>query len=124
MSKRIKVEGRTGVYFRVAKRIGKPGTEKVYYVRYKLDDKIIEVKAGRQYKDQMTPAKAERYRANIIEGRELTPQAKRKAAKKVPKFKWTIEQLWTEYEKTRVQGKTLISDRSRYNKYLKSAFPE
>lgn len=127
MPKRIKVEGRTGVYYRMAQRIGGKGMERVYYVTYKRDGKVVEAKAGRQYdgKNPMTPAKAERFRNNLIEGRETTRQEKReaeKAAKKAAEDKWTINRLWTEYEKTRAPGKALITDRSRYHKYLKKPF--
>ena len=87
--------------------------------------KVVEAKAGRQYANHMTPAKAERFRNNLIEGHEQTPQAKREAAqaeKKKAEGKWTINRLWTEYEKTRAPGKGLATDKSRYNKYLKPEF--
>ena len=51
MAKPIKVEGRTGVFYRMARRLGGPGDEKVYYVRYKKKGKWIEAKAGRQYQE-------------------------------------------------------------------------
>ena len=39
-------------------------SEKIYYIRYKKNDKLIEEKAGRQYQDDMTPAKAAGIRAS------------------------------------------------------------
>ncbi len=125
--KRIKVEGRTGVFYREAQRLGGKGTERIYYVMYKKDGKKIEVKAGRQFADNMTPAKAERLRAMLIEGRKQTPQEKREAereAKKAAEGRWTIDRLWSEYEATRKPGKGLDTDRSRYHQYLKPKFAD
>ena len=48
MPKRIKVDGYAGVYYRMAERIGGKGQEKVYYVTYKKDGKLIEAKAAEQ----------------------------------------------------------------------------
>ena len=79
MAKRVKVEGYVGIYYRMADRIGGKGQEKVYFVVYKKDGKVIEAKAGRQYKDDMTPAKAALKRSAFIEGREQTPQETRRA---------------------------------------------
>ena len=125
MSKRIKIEGYPGVYFREADRIGARGKERVYYVTYKKAGKKIEAKAGRQYSDNMTPAKASLYRANLIEGREQTPQEKReaeKSARAADDSIWTVDRLWTEYKAGRKPGKGLATDTGRYEKYLKSEF--
>ncbi|BBO88182.1 tyrosine-type recombinase/integrase [Desulfosarcina ovata] len=125
MAKPFKVEGRTGIFYRIAKRIGGPGEEKVYYVRFKRDGKIIETKVGRQYADNMTPAKAERLRSLMIEGRKQTGQEKRVAqveAKKAAEGKYTIGRLWAEYLATRKPGKALITDCSRYKQYLEKPF--
>lgn len=122
MSKPIKVDGRTGVFYRIAKRIGGPGTEKVYYVRYKKGGKIVEAKAGRQYKDGMTPAKAERYRTNLIEGREQTPQEKRavrKATEDAEKNRWTIDKLWDLYSENNSENKSLNNEKIKYEKAIR-----
>jgi hypothetical protein len=57
-----------GVFYREAERIGGPGTEKVFYIVFKHDGKVIEEKCG-QYADNMTEAKAARYRAERIENK-------------------------------------------------------
>jgi integrase len=122
MPKPIKVEGRTGVFYRMAKRVGGPGEEKVYYVRFKRDGRIIEAKAGRQYKDNMTPAKAERYRSNLIEGREQTPKEKReaeKAAKKAESTRWTINKLWDDYCEKNVSNKGLHNEKFKYEAHIR-----
>jgi len=108
-----------GVFYRIAKRKGEAGTEKVYYVRYKEDGKIIEAKAGRQYANQMTPAKASKVRGDYIEGRQLTPQEKR--AKERQKA-WTVEELSTAYFDTLKESKGVKTDKGRYNLYLKDRF--
>ena len=53
-----------GVVYRDVNRIGGRGQERVYYVRFKKDGKLYEEKVGRQYADDMTPAKAARIRAD------------------------------------------------------------
>ena len=124
MPKRIKTNY-PGVYYREAKRIGGKGTEKVYYVVFKKNGKVKEEKAGRQFADDMTPARASLYRAERIEGkrssrkerRELEEQKKAEEASK-----YTIDLLWNEYKKSRSPGKSLSIDASRYEKYIKTVF--
>jgi len=45
-----------GVYYIEGK--GASGPEKIYYIIYRRNGKLIEEKAGRQYQDDMTPARA------------------------------------------------------------------
>ena len=52
-----------GVFYREGQRIGGKGLEKIYYIVFKKDRKVIEEKAGRQYADDMTPARAAGIRA-------------------------------------------------------------
>ena len=64
---------------------------------YKKNGKVIEAKAGRQFADDMTPARANKYRSALIEGRETTPQEQRRAkrtAKETEQSRWTISKLW------------------------------
>jgi len=51
---------------------GKP--EKIFYITYRRDGRLIEEKAGRQFSDRMTPAKASRMRAERIEGKSAIEQ--------------------------------------------------
>ncbi len=120
MSKRVKVDGYPGIYYRIADRIGGNGEEKVYYVVYKNNGKVVEVKAGRQYKDAMTPARAARYRSMLIEGREKTPQEQRQE-KAQQASRWTIEKLWKEYSASKAQGPN-PTDRCNWEKHLSSSF--
>jgi len=124
MSKRIKTD-KTGVFYRISKRVGGPGDEKVYYVTFKKNGKVIEAKAGRQYADGMTPARAALYRAALIEGREQTPQKKRaaeKAAKQAEQDKWTIARLWESYKENKPVYKGVVTDQNRFGLYLSGPF--
>lgn len=112
-----------GIFFREAKRIGGAGTEKVYYVVYKKNGKHHEEKAGRQFADAMTPAKAANIRSGLIEGKRLCRKEKKaleQTRKEAEAGKWTIQKLWDSYNKGRTIGKSLSTDKSRYEKYLKT----
>ena len=87
-----------GVFYREAKRIGGKGLEKVYYIIFKKDGKVIEEKAGRQFTDNMTPAKAAHIRGDRIEGKRLSPKEKRARAKEQAANRWTIDRLYKEYK--------------------------
>jgi len=114
-----------GVFYRVGERIGGKGTEKIYYVTYKKGGKKIEESVGRQFADQMTPARAANVRAEIIEGRKL-PKKEQKVLDQAKKMaeagKYTIEKLWQEYKINRPIGKSLKIDQGRYEKYIEPVF--
>ena len=127
MSKRIKVDGYAGVYYREVDRPGGKGSEKMYYVVYKRDGKAVEAKAGGQYRDDMTPARASRFRSALIEGREMTRQEKRdaeEAAKAVEDARYTIARLWGAYKaaKPNLKGWKSGTYDSLYNKHIDPAF--
>jgi integrase len=111
-----------GVFFREVRRVGGKGTEKVFYVVYKKSGKVIEEKAGHQFRDNMTPARASSYRSQRIEGKVQSKKEIR-VARKVKKAEttWTVDKLWEEYTaQTTLKG--LAKDRSRYKNYLEPAF--
>nr|WP_319396111.1 site-specific integrase [uncultured Desulfobacter sp.] len=124
MSKRFKTKY-PGVYYRESKRIGGVGIEKVYYIVFKKDGKVIEEKVGRQYVDDLTPAKVGKIRAERIEGKRLSRKALREQAeaKKAEKDgKYTIDKLWREYSLNRHPGKGLDVDTNRYQNYIQPIF--
>ncbi len=96
-------------------------SEKIYYIRYRKDGKLVEEKAGRQYQDDMTPARAAGIRAERIEGKQKTNKEQRKAAEAV-KHRWTVDRLWNEYQGRLTNKKTRDVDTGRYNNYLKKPF--
>jgi integrase len=108
-----------GIFYREAVRIGGKGIEKVYYIVFKQGGKVYEEKAGRQYADDMTPARASLIRAKRIEGRRQSRKEIREAAAVT---KWTVDRLWQEYIEPKPDTKGFRTDRYRYQKYLQSTF--
>ncbi|MDR2055680.1 MAG: hypothetical protein LBQ10_07420 [Desulfovibrio sp.] len=104
-----------GVYFRLAKRKGKTGIERVYYVTYWQGNRKREVKVGRQFADDMSAAKAAGMRARFIENDLKPPQDRRKEEK----ARLTIEKLWNVYNAAHTGGK-----RATDNRYMMSFLGE
>ncbi len=120
--KRYKTKYAGVFYLKGVSTTGKP--EKIYYIRYRKQKKAIEEKAGRQYQDDMTPAKASGIRARRIEG-GLTndEQRKEEQAKKITEAgRYTIDKLWQEYKLNRTLGKGLSTDQGRFEKYIEPVF--
>jgi len=114
-----------GVFYREAKRTGGKGSEKVYYIVFKKDGKTYEEKAGKQFKDDMTPAKAANIRGERIEGKKLSRKelrAQEAARKAAETERWTINRLWESYTETRERNKSLKSDTNNFEKYLQKPF--
>ncbi len=118
MSKRFKTN-HPGVYYRDVKRIGKSGIEKVYYIVFKKEGKTIEEKVGRQYTDGMTPAKASYIRGERIEGRVRSRKEVREQSKSK---KWTIKNLWKEYQRRNPGLKGISQDKNRFKKHVQPNF--
>ncbi len=115
----------TGVHFIESdtKIKGKP--ERIFYITYRKDGKLIEEKAGRQFRDDMTASRASQIRTKRINGEEATNREKRKAVKdnlEKEASKWTMERLWAEYQQQQTQSKSLDTDQYRFNKYIKEKF--
>ena len=75
-----------GVIYLIGAAVGRTGTEKIYYIRYRRDGKLVEEKVGRQYQDGMTPGRAAGIRAQRIEGKQASNQQKRKEEAQVAVF--------------------------------------
>jgi integrase len=114
--KRFKTEY-PGVFYRETNRIGGKGTEKVFYIVIKKDGKVYEEKAGRQYTDDMTAARAARIRGELIEGKRKSRLEKREE-KKAIEDRWTIEKLWGSYKKNHPDLKGLAQDECRFKKHI------
>jgi integrase len=116
--------GYAGVYFIWGKHIvtGKP--EKIFYITYRKDGKLISEKAGRASED-MTPARASTRRALRISGKELSNserRAKEKAAQLAQRAndeRWTISKLWNEYCATHADNKALAHEKRKFDLYIK-----
>jgi len=114
-----------GVYYIESStgRNGKP--ERIYYIVYRRDGKLIEEKAGRQHAENMTPAKAAEIRTRRMQGRELPNKERReakRAAIEAEAVMWTIDRLWREYRSQRRDSKGLRTDEGRYQNYIKPTF--
>ncbi|MBW1953654.1 MAG: site-specific integrase [Deltaproteobacteria bacterium] len=114
-----------GVYYREVKRLGGAGTERVYYIVFKKDGKVYEEKVGRQYADDMTPARAARIRGERIEGKRPSRKEERErqqAEAEAENNRWTFDRLWEEYKARNPGLKGLITDENRYVKHLQPLF--
>ena len=114
-----------GVYYIESRSIDGRRMERIYYIMYRKNGKLIEEKAGRQFQDDMTPARAAHIRTQRVQKKELSNKEKREAElarKKTEKSKWTIGKLWDEYESQKEQSKSLNTDKNRYENYLESNF--
>lgn len=108
MAKRIKVDKYPGVYYREETRISGKGTEKVYYIVFKKDGVTREEKVGRQYADNMTPAKASHIRSERIENKRKSPKEIRLERKQQKaNSRVTLEFLYEEYKKMFPEKKNL-----------------
>ena len=98
---------------------GKP--EKAYFIIYRKDGRQIEEKAGRQRRDDMTPARASALRALRMDNKAPTNQEKRnaaRAAKEAEANRWTVARLWAAYKEQKIGFKSLRQDEYRFNKHL------
>ncbi|MGA9756061.1 MAG: integrase, partial [Desulfobaccales bacterium] len=106
-----------GVYFIMGKASnGRP--EKIYYIMYRRDGRLIEEKVGRQYQNDMTPARAAAERTKRIEGAASNKERREEATA----IKWTIDRLWQEYIGPKPDTKGFRTDRYRYQKFLQATF--
>jgi integrase len=124
--KRIKTQF-PGVYYvkGTSQATGKP--ERIYYIRYRREGKLIEEKAGRQFQNNMTPEKAAQVRTRRIHGDEPSNEETRTEVdgqKKVEAKKWPLNKLWEEYKAQRPDLKGLYTDENRYKLHLEPIFGE
>ena len=114
-----------GVFYINTKAIGSNKKERVYYIIYRKDGRLIEEKAGRQFQDDMTPARAAGFRSERIEGKQPTNKEKReseRARKKAESDKWTIARLWEAYKTSNPNLKGMPSYKSAYKLHIKPYF--
>ena len=113
-----------GVYYIEGKGAGR-SKEKIFYIMYRKDGKQVHEKAGRQFQDDMTAARAAKLRFRKIEGQEPSNRLKRQIEEsKVIRDanKWTIEKLWTEYKICNPEIKGIKTDENRFINYIKTNF--
>ena len=119
--KRESVVGYAGVYYIEVPRAAGYGTEKVYYIRYRKQGKLIEEKVGGQYRDNMTAAKAASIRGQRMEGKDASNEEKRAAirsAKVEEESRYSFNKLWMLFEEAKSANRTVKDDRIRYNLHI------
>lgn len=92
--------------------------ERIYYVQYRRNGKLVEEKAGRQFQDDMTPARASQIRADRIQGKAPTNQERRDEAKRTDE-RWTISKLWASYCEMHPGNKILRAETLKFDHYIK-----
>jgi integrase len=114
-----------GVYFIEGKAARSGRAERIYYIMYRKEGKLVEEKAGRQFQDDMTPARAAAMRTQRLEGKQLSNKERReveKAKRQGQAGRWTIDRLWEAYKSVRIRGKGLKTDEGRYKNYIQPLF--
>jgi len=114
-----------GVSFIVSTTLGSGKPERIYYIRYRRNKKLIEEKVGKQFQDDMTSARANHIRAERIHGNQLSNNEERKVIKE-QKYeesnKWIIDKLWGFYKENRPDIKGIKIDGYRYQNEIKPDF--
>jgi integrase len=107
-----------GVLFIEGRSVANPGKpERIYYIRYRKDGKAIEEKIGRQFVNDMTPAKAARIRAKRIQKDEFSNEKRGEAEREEREAeagRYTIARLWEEYKNLKGAYPTLKTDISNF----------
>lgn len=109
-----------GVYYILGANKANGQQEKIYYIRYCRDGRQIDEKVGRQFQDDITPARANAIRADRILGKDLPNQVKRQNDRE-RENRWTMDRLWSEYVEQRGKSGGVKSDDQRYRKHLSPA---
>ncbi|MBI4799523.1 MAG: site-specific integrase [Desulfarculus sp.] len=113
-----------GVFYVVGRQVGTGKPERIYYIAYRRNGRLVEEKAGKQFQDAMTPARAATLRAERINGSPSNKARRetRRAKAEAEASRWTIDRLWQEYKRQRPDLKGLVTDQNRYQNHLKPAF--
>ena len=118
---RHNVVGYSGVYYVEVPRAHGQGIEKVYYIRYRKQGKLIEEKVGRQFQDNMTAAKAASLRGMRMEGKIASNSEQRAAKRKAlqeEQARYTFNRLWGLFEEAKAGNRTIYDDRLRYTRHI------
>jgi integrase len=114
-----------GVYYILGKAVSSKKEERIYYIMYRKDGRQIHEKAGRQFQDDMTPARAAQIRALRIEGEQLSNKERRqveKEKKEADANRWTVKRLWKEYKKNKPVLKGIVTDENRFENHIEPNF--
>lgn len=95
--------------------------ERIFYIRYYKNGKSVEEKAGRQHKDRMTAAKANRLRVLRLSGKADTNN-ERRAKQREDRSRKTVERLWEAFYEYKRSNRSINDDRNRWKRYLLNDF--
>lgn len=110
-----------GVYYILGKSITSNKSERIYYIQYRKNGKLIEEKAGKQFQNAMSAAKASNIRSLKIDGYKLTNLEQRQKGQEINlsiRAKWTIERLWDEYLCRKISYKSIKTDENRFKNHI------
>ena len=114
-----------GVFYIEGTSIATGKTEKIYYIRYRKNGRQVDEKAGRQFQDDMTPARASQLRALKINGKVPTNEEIRevqKTKKQADENRYTIKKLWEKYQTTKSDLKGFKTYKSLFELHLAGEF--
>lgn len=110
-----------GVFFIEGKDPSTGVPERIFYIRYYKNGKSVEEKAGRQHKDRMSPAKANRLRVLRLSGK-ADSNNERRAKQRDDRSTKTVERLWEVFYEYKRSNRSINDDRNRWNRYLLNDF--
>ena len=120
--KRQAVVGYAGVYFVEVPRSTGHGMEKVYYVRYRKQGKLIEEKVGGQYRRTLRRGRQGRSDRGLrMEGKDASNEEKRaavRAAKMAEESRYSFDRLWSLFEEAKSSNRSIKDDRIRFNLHI------
>ncbi len=104
-----------GVYFIEGKSSLNDKPEKIYYIKYHREGKVVEEKVGRQFKDNMTPAKASHMRTQKATGKLDSNRERRQQINN----RVTLDYLFEVFCNHKKHLRSLRDDISRYNNHVR-----
>ena len=116
-----------GVFYIEGKSTGSKRKERIFYIMYRKDGKKIEEKAGRQFRDSMTPEKASKLLTRCIEGKRLSQRRVRQntmgmeekyklsnnGKEREPLINVRIEEKWHKFMESAEEGFVLYDSELR-----------
>jgi integrase len=108
-----------GVYYIETLIDGNPKkNDQIFYIIYRnRDGKLIEEKAGRKSKDDMTAARANTLRGERVRGEKSNKERReaKKAEKAAVEDRWTFDRLLKEYKSVHASSTSLPGEIKQYN---------
>ena len=118
--KRQSVVGYAGVYFVEVPRSTGHGLEKVYYIRYRKQGKLIE-ESRRTIPRQHDRRQSSSIRGLRMEGKDASNEEKRiavRAAKMAEESRYSFNRLWSLFEEAKSSNRSIKDDRIRFNLHI------